>query len=143
MLECNQATTFASIKTNVEAHTGMAADTLQLSLPDQEVQDHQKLFGLQTFPLEIYAMPRKRVVVADGVQSGTQMTSIELQHFCANNPDAQTADILVLKNCTRVVEVHQALSALEQVQELDLSGCTGIRAESLGTLLASHRSALP
>jgi phosphoglycerate-specific signal transduction histidine kinase len=121
----------------------MTADTLQLSLSEREVQDHQKLLSLQTFPQEIYAMPRKRVVAARGVQSGYQMSDRELLQYCTNNPEAQTANILVLSNCTRLVQVHQALLVLDQVQELDLSHCTGIEAKSLGALLASHRCVLP
>ena len=72
-----------------------------------------------------------------GVSPGL-LTDAQLAEACSTD-EGKAGDIVGLAGCTAIRDLS-CLVWLEQMQELDISGCTGIDATTVAKIVAEHKT---
>jgi hypothetical protein len=132
--------TIAQLKSKISVEGGLNADTLALYLSQNEWPlGESTSLEVCGMPSELYAVVLHKVNVATDI-AGTsphKLNDAQLVSACSTT-EVQGGDIIVLKGCRQLRDVSCVLR-LEQMQELDLSGCPNIEVQALAAGLILHK----
>ena len=116
------------LKVKVEVEAGLEAATLAIYMPEIErpLGESITLEGCG-MPSKLYALKLHKIDIAAlvGVRPD-ELTDAQLAEACSTD-EGKAGDIVSLQGCRRLGDMS-CLVWLEQMQELDLSGCCGIAA---------------
>jgi hypothetical protein len=136
---CTPLDSILQLKAKVEVGAGLKARTLAIYMPDIE-----RPLG-ESVTLEVYGMPSKlyavklhevNIAALAGV-GPNELTDAQLAKACLTD-EVKAGDIVSLKGCGLLRDIS-CLVGLEQMQELDISGCCGIEAATtVATVIAAH-----
>jgi hypothetical protein len=138
-LECPKVAAIGQLKMQVEVEGGLNAQTLALYLPEAEeaLRDDVTLdeIGL---PSELYAMVLHRVDIAKDITKVDPfcLTDAQLDKACST-AECQGGDIIDLHDCEALCDMNPLIK-LEQMQELDISGCSLRVVDSMVTVIKAH-----
>ena len=133
-MRCRSSDTIAVVKVKVEVASGMKIETLALCLPSRETPlGDTETVSANGMPSELYALvlQKKDLASIAGVPHA-QLMDCELAQTCSS-PDAQ-GDIIVLNGCSQIRDMS-CLAKLEQMQVLDVSGCSSMDGPTLATAI--------
>jgi hypothetical protein len=127
------------LKARVEVGAGLEARTLAIYMPDIErpLGDSVTL-EVCGMPSTLYAVKLHEVDIAAlaGVGSN-ELTDAQLANACLTD-EVKAGDIVSLKGCKRLRDMS-CLVGLEQMQQLDISGCCVIEAATtVAKVIAAH-----
>ena len=124
----------------MEVEAGLKAATLAIYLPEvaQPLGQNATLAGCG-LPSILYTLTLHKIDIADmlGV-SPDLLTDIQLAEACSTD-EGKAGDIVGLAGCAAIQDLS-CLVRLEQMQELDISGCTGIDATTVAKVVAENRT---
>jgi hypothetical protein len=124
----------------VEVETGLKAATLAIYLPEvtQPLGQNITLAGCGLPPI-LYTLTLHKIAIANmlGV-SPDLLTDAQLAEACSTD-GGKAGDIVCLAGCAAIRDLS-CLVRLEQMQELDISGCTGIDAATVAKVVAENRT---
>ena len=118
----------------VEVASGMKIETLALCLPSREAPlGDSETVGANGMPSELYALvlQKKDLASIAGVPPA-QLTDQQLAQTCSS-PEAQ-GDIIALHGCSQIRDMS-CLAKLEQMQVLNISGCSSMDGSTLATAI--------
>ena len=128
------------LKAKVEVEAGCLAAIHAIYLPDgQRLGDSVTLADCDIlsdcgWTKELYICKLSKVVIADMVDvSPHELTDAQLANACSTD----VGDIIILKGCRQLC-VMSCLLGLEQMHELDISGCDSIDATLVAKVIALH-----
>jgi hypothetical protein len=127
------------LKAKVEVEAGLEARTLAIYMPDIErpLGDSVTL-EVCGMPSKLYAVKLHEVGIAALAGVGpNELTDAQLAKACLTD-EVKAGDIVSLKGCEMLCDMS-CLVDLEQMQELDISGCCDIEAATtVATVIAAH-----
>ena len=118
----------------VEVATGLKMETFTLYLQSREKPlGANEVLAASHEPSELHLLMLQKVELAAvaGVPAA-QLTDEQLAQACSS-PEAQ-GDIIVLNGCSQICDMS-CLAKLEQMQVLDISGCSSMDGTSLATAI--------
>jgi hypothetical protein len=125
---CTPSVSILQLKAKVEVEAGLKAATLSIYMPEVErpLGECATLEGCG-MPPKLYALKLHKLDIAAlvGVAPG-ELTDTQLVEACSTD-EGKAGDIVSLRGCTQLRDMS-CLIWLEQMQELDLSGCDDIGA---------------
>jgi hypothetical protein len=139
-IACNTSISIQQIKAKVEVEAGLKAATLAIYLPEvtQPLGQDITLAGCG-LPSILYALILHKITIADMLGFSPELlTDVQLAKACSTD-EGKSGDIVGLAGCAAIRDVS-CLVWLEQMQELDISGCTGIDATTVARVVAENRS---
>ena len=127
------------LKAKVEVEAGLEARTLAIYMPDIErpLGDSVTL-EVCGMPSKLYAVKLHEVGIAALADvRPNELTDAQLAKACLTD-EVKAGDIVSLKGCEMLCDMS-CLVDLEQMQELDISGCCDIEAATtVATVIAAH-----
>jgi hypothetical protein len=121
----------------VEVEAGLEARTLAIYMPEIErpLGESVTLEGCG-MPSKLYALKLHKVVIARGWPH--KLTDAQLVKACLTD-EVKAGDIVSLKGCGMLRDMS-CLVGLEQMQELNISGCCDIEAATtVAKVIAAHK----
>ena len=136
---CIASVSIMQLKVKVRVEAGLEARTLAIYMPDIErpLGDSVTL-EVCGMPSKLYAVKLQEVDIAALVGVGpNELTDAQLAKACLTD-EVKAGDIVSLKGCKRLRDMS-CLVGLEQMQELNISGCCGIEAATtVARVIAAH-----
>ena len=136
---CIPSVSILQLKAKVEVEAGLEARTLAIYMPEVE-----RPLG-DSVTLEVCGMPSKlyvlklhkvEIAVLVGVRPN-ELTDAQLAKACLTD-EVKAGDIVSLKGCEMLRDMS-CLVGLDQMQELDISGCCDIEAATtVAKVIAAH-----
>jgi hypothetical protein len=139
-IRCNTSTSILQLKAKVEVEAGVKAATLAIYLAEvtQPLRQNVTLADCG-LPATLYAVTLHKIVIAVMVGvSPEQLTDGQLVEASLTD-EGKAGDIVGLAGCTTIRDVS-CLIRLEQMRELDISGCMGIDATTVAKVVAENRT---
>jgi hypothetical protein len=138
-IACGPSASILQLKVKVEVEAGLEAATLAIYMPEIErpLGESVTLEGCG-MPSKLYALKLHKVDIAAlvGVRPD-ELTNAQLVEACSTD-EVKAGDIVSLQGCRRLSDMS-CLVWLEQMQELDLSGCDIIAAATTAAdVVAGH-----
>ena len=138
-IACAPSASILQLKVKVEVEAGLEAATLAIYMPEIErpLGESVTLEGCG-MPSKLYALKLHKVDIAAlvGVRPD-ELTDAQLAEACSTD-EGKAGDIVSLQGCRRLGDMS-CLVWLEQMQELDLSGCDIIAAATTAAdVVAGH-----
>jgi hypothetical protein len=138
---CSPSDSIGQIKAKVEAEAGFAPEMMSLLSPtcDRPLGKNETL-GSCGLPSELFAVILHKVNIASDIAGVAPRLLIDgqLVEACAT-AEGKAGDVIDVIGCTQLRDLTCLLS-LENMQVLDVSGCTNIDATALGAVLATHKT---
>ena len=136
---CIASVSILQLKAKVEVEAGLEARTLAIYMPEIErpLGESATLEGCG-MPSKLYMLKLHEVDIAAlaGVRPN-ELTDAQLAKACLTD-EVKAGDIVSLKGCEMLRDMS-CLVGLEQMQELDISGCCDIEAATtVATVIAAH-----
>ena len=132
---CIASVSILQLKAKVEVEAGLEARTLAIYMPEIERPLGESVtLEICGMPSKLYALKLHKVDIAALVGARTNLTDAQLAKACLTD-EVKAGDIVSLKGCGMLRDMS-CLVGLEQMQELDISGCCDI--ESIAALLHAH-----
>jgi hypothetical protein len=137
---CIASVSILQLKAKVEVEAGLEARTLAIYMPEIErpLGDSVTL-DFCGMPSKLYALKLHKVDIAAlvGVRPNA-LTDAQLANACLTD-EVKAGDIVSLKGCEMLRDMSCLGVGLEQMQELDISGCCDIEAATtVATVIAAH-----
>ena len=117
------------VKAKVEVQAGLKAEmcSLYLESAEEPLGEHTTV-SMWGMPTKLIAVRLQKVVIAEATGvAAHELTDEQLQSSCSS-PEGK--DIVVLRGCERVHKMN-CLEMIEQMQVLDISGCTNMDAATV------------
>jgi hypothetical protein len=133
---CIASVSILQLKAKVEVEAGLKARTLAIYMPEIErpLGESATLEGCG-MPSKLYVLKLHEVDIAALVDvRPNQLTDAQLAKACLTD-EVKAGDIISLKGCGMLRNMS-CLVGLEQMQDLDISGCCYI--ETIAALLQAH-----
>jgi hypothetical protein len=133
---CIASVSILQLKAKVEVEAGLEARTLAIYMPEIErpLGDSVTL-EVCGMPSKLYALKLHKVDIAALVDvRPNELTDTQLAKACLTD-EVKAGDIVSLRGCEMLYDMS-CLLGLEQMQELDISGCFDI--EAVATVIAAH-----
>jgi hypothetical protein len=130
------------LKAKVEVETGLKAATLAIYLPAvaQPLGQNATLADCG-LPSILYTLTLHKIVIADMVDElMSELTDVQLAKACSTD-EGRAGDIVGLAGCDTLRDVS-CLVWLEQMQELDISGCMNIDATTVAKVVTENGALL-
>jgi hypothetical protein len=90
-------------------------------------------------PSKLYALKLHKIDIAAMVGVlPDELADAQLAKACSTD-EGKAGDIVSLKDCYRRLSDMSCLVGLEQMQELDISGCATAVADSVAEVIAAHK----
>jgi hypothetical protein len=139
-ITCNASISILQLKTKVEVEAGLKAATLAIYLPEATRPLGQTVTLADCeLPSMLIAFTLHKIVIADMVGvCPDQLTDVQLAEACSQD-EGKAGDIVDLAGCGTIHDVD-CLVRLEQMQELDISGCTNIDATKVAKVVAESET---
>jgi hypothetical protein len=136
---CIVSVSIQQLKAKVEVEAGLEARTLAIYMTENErpLGDSVTL-EVCGMPSKLYVMKLHTIDIAAlaGVRPN-ELTDAQLAKACLTD-EVKAGDIVSLKGCEMLRDMS-CLVGLEQMQELDISGCCDIEAATtVATVIAAH-----
>jgi hypothetical protein len=139
-LACDTSISIRQLKAKVEVESGLKAAALAINLPEvaQPLGQNVTLADCG-LPSVLIALTLHKIAIANmlGVSPG-QLTGAQLAQACSTDK-GKAGDLVDLTGCAAIREMS-CLVRLQQMQELNTSGCTGIDATAVPTVVAKNRT---
>jgi hypothetical protein len=137
---CIASVSILQLKVKVEVEAGLKARTLAIYMPEIErpLGESITLEGCG-MPSKLYALKLYKVDIAAliGVRPN-EVTDAQLANACLTD-EVKAGDIVSLKGCGMLHNMS-CLVGLEQLQELDISGCCAIEvATTVAQVIEAHK----
>ena len=126
------------LKAKVEVEAGLEARTLAIYMPEIGPLGESATLEVCGMPSQLYALKLHEVDIAAlaGVRPN-ELTDAQLANACSTD-EVKAGDIVSLKGCEMLRDMS-CLVGLEQMQELDISGCCDIEAATtVAKVIAAH-----
>jgi len=142
---CIASVSILQLKAKVEVEAGLEARTLAIYMPEIERPLGESVtLEVCGMPSKLYALKLHKVDIAAlvGVRPD-ELTDTQLAKACLTD-EVKAGDIISLKGDMKcfayeMLRNMSCLVGLEQMQELDISGCCGIEAATtVATVIAAH-----
>jgi hypothetical protein len=133
---CIASVSILQLKAKVEVEAGLEARTLAIYMPESERPLGESVtLEVCGMPSQLYAVKLHEVDIEAlaGVRD-YELTDAHLAKACLTD-EVKAGDIVSLKDCEMLRDMS-CLVGLEQMQELDISGCFDI--EAVATVIAAH-----
>ena len=117
------------VKAKVEVQAGLTAEmcSLYLESAEEPLGEHTTV-SMWGMPTKLIAVTLQKVVIADAAGvAALELTDEQLRSACSS-PEGK--DIVVLGGCEQVRKMN-CLEMIEQMQVLDISGCTNMDAATV------------
>ena len=136
---CIASVSIMQLKAKVEVEAGLEARTLAIYMPEIERPLGESVtLEVCGMPSKLYALKLHKVDIAAlvGVRPN-ELTDAQLVKSCLTD-EVKAGDIVSLKGCEMLRDMS-CLVGLEQMQELDISGCCNIEAATtVAKVIAAH-----
>ena len=139
-IACDTSISIRQLKAKVEVESGLKAAALAIYLPEvaQPLGQNVTLADCG-LPSVLIALTLHKIAIANMLDvSPGQLTDAQLAQACSTD-EGKAGDLVDLTGCAAIREMS-CLVGLEQMQELNISGCTGIDATSVATVVAKNRT---
>ena len=139
-IACDTSISIRQLKAKVEVESGLKAAALAIYLPEvaQPLGQNVTLADCG-LPSVLIALTLHKIVIANMLDvSPGQLTDAQLAQACSTD-EGKAGDLVDLAGCAAIRETS-CLVGLEQMQELNISGCTGIDATTVATVVAKNRT---
>ena len=137
---CIPSDSILQLKAKVEVEAGLKARTLAIYMPDIERPLGESVtLEVCGMPSKLYALKLHKVDIAAlvGVRPD-ELTDTQLAKACLTD-EVKAGDIVSLTGCGMLRDMSR-LVGLEQMQELDISGCCDIEAAiTVAKVIAAHK----
>jgi hypothetical protein len=135
---CGAAVSILQLKAKVEVEAGFEARTLAIYMPEIEQPLGENVtLEVCGMPSKLYALKLQKVDIAALVcVNPHELTDAQLAKVCSTD-EGKAGDIVSLKGCQRLCDMS-CLGGLEQMQELDISGCIDMKATAVAKVIAVH-----
>jgi hypothetical protein len=92
-------------------------------------------------PSKLYVFVLHKIAISDmlGLDDPIELEDEQLAEACSSDESKAGGDIVCLAGCGALHDMS-CLVGLEQMQELDISGCKGIDATTVAEVIAENRS---
>ena len=139
-ITCNASISILQLKAKVEVEAGLKAATLAIYLPEATRPLGQTVTLADCgLPSMLIAFTLHKIVIADMVGvCPDQLTDVQLAEACLQD-EGKAGDIVGLTGCETIHDVS-CLAGLEQMQELDISGCKNIDATTVAKVVAESET---
>ena len=139
-ITCNASISILQLKAKVEAEAGLKAATLAIYLPEATRPLGQTVTLADCgLPSMLIVFTLHKIVIADMVGvCPDQLTDVQLAEACLQD-EGKAGDIVGLAGCGTIHDVS-CLVGLEQMQELDISGCKNIDAMTVAKVVAESET---
>jgi hypothetical protein len=138
-VDCTASVSILQLKAKVEVEAGLEARTLAIYMPEIErpLGESITLEGCG-MPSKLYALKLHKVDIAALVDvRPNELTDVQLAKTCLTD-EGKAGDIVSLTGCGMLRDMS-CLVGLEQMQELDISGCCDIEAATtVAKVIAAH-----
>jgi hypothetical protein len=136
---CIASVSILQLKAKVEVEAGLEARTLAIYMPEIERPLGESVtLEVCGMPSKLYAVKLNKVDMAAlvGVRP-TELTDAHLAKACLTDK-GKAGDIVSLKDCGMLCDMS-CLVGLQQMQELDISGCCDNKAATtVAKVIAAH-----
>ena len=139
-IACDTSISIRQLKAKVEVESGLKAAALAIYLPEvaQPLGQNVTLADCG-LPSILIALTLHKIIIADMLHvSPGELTDAQLAQACSTD-EGKAGDLVDLAGCAAIQDTS-CLVGLEQMQELNISGCTGIDATSVATVVAKNRT---
>jgi hypothetical protein len=139
-IACETSISIRQLKVKVEVESGLKAAALAIYLPEvaQPLGQNVTLADCG-LPSVLITLTLHKITIADMLDvSPGQLTDAQLAQACSTD-EGKAGDLVDLAGCATIREMS-CLVGLEQMQELNISGCTGIDATTVATVVAKNRT---
>ena len=139
-ITCNASISILQLKAKVEVEAGLKAVTLAIYLPEATRPLGQNVTLADcALPSMLIAFTLHKIIIADMVGvCPDQLTDVQLAEACLKD-EGKAGDIVGLTGCDTIHDVS-CLVGLEQMQELDISGCKNIDATTVAKVVAESET---
>jgi hypothetical protein len=126
----------------VEVEAGLKAATLAIYLPEvTQPLGQNTTLAVCGLPSILYALILHKIAIADMLGVSPDLLTDALLAEACSTDEGKAGDIVGLAGCAGLRDMS-CLVSLEQMQELDISGCTGIDATTVAKVVAENRTLL-
>jgi hypothetical protein len=136
LIACDTSISIRQLKAKVEVEGGLKAAALAIYLPEVA-----QPLG-QNVTLADCGLPSVLIALALAdvlhVSPGELLTDAQLAQACSKD-EGKADDLVDLAGCAAIRDTS-CLVGLEQMQELDISGCTSVDATAVASVVAKNRT---
>jgi hypothetical protein len=139
-IACDTSISIRQLKAKVEVEGGLKSAALAIYLPEvaQPLGQNATLADCG-LPSMLIALTLHKIVIADMLRvSPGQLTDAQLSQACSTD-ESKAGDLVDLAGCAALRDTS-CLVGLQQMQELNISGCTGIDATAVASVIAKNRT---